>query len=175
MEQYRDSINKVFADPEQSILTDEDLEHFESLHFYPANQSYEVEVRFKRIKKGAEFEMKTTTERLPVYKPYGRVKFKVGKRKFKLTVYQNIEVIKMPGYEDVLFLPFTDLTSGDTSYGGGRYLDMRKSDIEVDGMIDFNLCYNPYCAYNPRYSCPIPPLENHLDIRIEAGVMKWHD
>ena len=72
-------------------------------------------------------------------------------------------------YEDYLFLPFTDKTNGDSSYGGGRYLDLKLP--EGDSIIiDFNQAYNPYCAYNDKYSCPVPPKSNNLDIEVLAGV-----
>ena len=77
-----------------------------------------------------------------------------------------------PGYEDYLFLPFLDNTNGETSYGGGRYVEGRipEGDILV---IDFNKAYNPYCAYNEKYSCPIVPRENSVDENIEAGVKAY--
>jgi uncharacterized protein (DUF1684 family) len=73
-----------------------------------------------------------------------------------------------------LFLPFLDNTNGDTTYGGGRYIDLRIPEGDTIE-IDFNKAYNPYCAYNSRYSCPIVPRENYLDTNIEAGVKKFHD
>ena len=75
-------------------------------------------------------------------------------------------------YKDYLFLPFTDLTNGDTTYGGGRYIDMRIPEKNTI-ILDFNQSYNPYCAYGGNYSCPIPPAENNLDIAITAGVKKF--
>ena len=77
--------------------------------------------------------------------------------------------MKREGYEDYLFLPFLDNTNGVTSYGGGRYIELRIS--KGDSIeIDFNSAYNPYCAYNEKYSCPIVPRENYLDIEVKAGV-----
>ena len=86
----------------------------------------------------------------------------------------KIDLIKKDGYKDYLFLPFSDLTCGKDSYIGGRYIDMRipKSNTVL---IDFNKAYNPYCAYSYKYSCPIVPLDNDLDIEILAGVKKFHD
>jgi len=72
-----------------------------------------------------------------------------------------------------LFLPFTDLTNGTVSYGGGRYIDLKIPEEEDAIVIDFNTAYNPYCAYSPRYSCPIPPEENHLEIEIPVGVKQY--
>ena len=117
--------------------------------------------------------MKTSTSRLPEYKKYGTLYFEIDGKKRKLNLYQNVELIKKPGFEDYLFLPFSDLTCGKESYIGGRYIDMRfpKSDTVL---IDFNTAYNPYCAYNHKYSCPIVPLENDLDVAILAGVKTFH-
>jgi uncharacterized protein len=170
---YRDSINTVFADPEQSILTAQDVDHFSGLHFYKIDESYKVSAVFTPIE-GEEFQMKTSTDRLPVYKPYGKANFMLNGAEHSLTLYQNVEYSKNPEHSDALFLPFTDLSSGDESYGGGRYLDLSTHDLE-NLVIDFNLCYNPYCAYNNRFSCPIPPAENHLVTAVRAGVKKWHD
>jgi uncharacterized protein (DUF1684 family) len=77
----------------------------------------------------------------------------------------------MPQYKDYLYLPFKDFTNGESTYGGGRYLDFKMSDIQENQtiIIDFNKAYNPYCAYSDGYSCPIPPSENHLQVFIEAG------
>ena len=86
-----------------------------------------------------------------------------------MIIYQSDPPIE--GYETSLFLPFMDETNGETSYGGGRYLDLEISDIQSnDVWIDFNQAYNPYCAYSSYYNCPIPPANNYLDIEIKAGV-----
>jgi uncharacterized protein (DUF1684 family) len=68
-----------------------------------------------------------------------------------------------------LFLPFRDATSGRETYGAGRYLEVDPPDADGRVVVDFNLAYNPYCAYNPDWSCPIPPGENWLDVPIRAG------
>jgi uncharacterized protein (DUF1684 family) len=91
-----------------------------------------------------------------------------------VNIYQSKETQAIPGYRDYLFIPFKDMTNGESTYGGGRYIDMRMGDIR-DGsvIIDFNKCYNPWCMYSDGYNCPIPPLENHLEVPIEAGEMIW--
>jgi uncharacterized protein (DUF1684 family) len=118
--------------------------------------------------------MKTSTDRKPLYVKYGELSFTIDDRDLKLNVYKNIELSKKEEYKDYLFLPFSDLTSGKESYIGGKYIDLRipKGDTIV---IDFNTSYNPYCAYNHKYSCPKVPLENDLNIEIKAGVKKFHD
>jgi len=77
-------------------------------------------------------------------------------------------------YRDYLFLPFKDATNGDSTYGGGRYIDIRMSEINNNTLtIDFNKAYNPYCAYSDGFNCPVPPLENHLEVALEAGERKF--
>lgn len=166
---HRDSINAAFKDSSTSILDKKYREKFTELAFYPINEKFRVKAKFKAIKKAKVFEMKTTTKRLPLYKAYGKLYFEINGKALELTVYQSQDLKNKEGYEDYLFIPFTDLTSGEESYGGGRYLDLRIKDLK-NPVIDFNLCYNPYCAYNAKYSCPIPPAENFLDVKIEAGV-----
>lgn len=172
--EYQQKLNKEFADSTSSPLMAEDLKVFKSLDFYPIDQKYIVEAKFVKAKREKVFEMKTTTTRLPKYKKYGELHFTLEGKAFKLNIYQNIDLTKKPGYKDYLFLPFTDLTCGKESYIGGRYLDARipKKDVMI---LDFNKAYNPYCAYNYKYSCPLVPLENDLEIEIKAGVKKFHD
>lgn len=171
---FQDELNSEFAIKEKSPLTDEDRKVFESLDFFPANADFFVVADFRRTKKEKPFKMKTSTDRLPEYVKYGELTFTISGKNFKLNVYRNIELSKRKGFEDHLFLPFSDLTSGKETYIGGRYIDVKipKGDTMV---VDFNTAYNPYCAYNYKYSCPIVPLENDLDIEIKAGVKKFHD
>ncbi|MCK5678470.1 MAG: DUF1684 domain-containing protein, partial [Flavobacteriaceae bacterium] len=91
-----------------------------------------------------------------------------------LEIYQNQKLILTTDYEDYLFLPFTDKTNGESTYGGGRYLDLKIPDGDTT-VIDFNKAYNPYCAYNHKYSCPIPPKANQLDVEINAGVKAYEE
>lgn len=169
IEQHRDSINKLFRNEETSPLTNDDRKVFKGLDFFPADSSYRVRAEFIRTANEKPFLMPTTTERKSVYTKYGELHFKLLNKDHKLNVYQNTEIILTEGYEDYLFLPFTDLTNGEQTYGGGRYIDMRipKNDTIT---IDFNKAYNPYCTYNKKYSCPIVPGENDLDIEVRAGV-----
>jgi len=173
-QEFQNNLNKEYADKKESPLTDKDFKVFKALDFYPINEKFIIEATFLRTKKEKVFGMKTSTTRLPKYKKYGELSFVIDGKKFKLNVYQNIDLSKKEGYEDHLFLPFSDLTCGKESYLGGRYIDMYfpKSETVI---IDFNKAYNPYCAYNHKYSCPIVPLENDLQIEILAGVKKFHD
>ena len=170
---FQTEINKQYADPEDSPLLPEDLETFESLDFYPINIKYRVEAKFIRTPDEKPFEMKTSTDRLPVYVKYGEAHFTLDQKECILTIFQNVDLVKKEEYKDYLFLPYTDITSGDESYGGGRYIDLKTPEGETI-VIDFNKSYNPYCAYNYKYSCPIPPMENRLDVEIRAGVKAFH-
>ena len=172
--EFQKEMNEAFADSLESPLTAEDRVLFETLDFYPVNEKFIVEATFVKAKQQKPFKMKTSTDRTPMYKKYGDLHFEIDGKKFVLQVYQNIELSKRPGFKDYLFLPFSDLTCGKESYIGGRYIDMRIPTSEKV-IINFNKAYNPYCAYNYKYSCPIVPLENDLDIAIEAGVKKFYD
>ncbi|NGX83768.1 DUF1684 domain-containing protein [Aequorivita sp. KMM 9714] len=165
-------LNNEFANPETTILTPEDFRTFKELEFYPIDEKYIVNARFVRTPNEKPFLMPTTTDRTPEYVKYGEAHFSIDGKEFVLSLFKNTQPYNEPGYEDYLFLPFTDLTSGAGSYGGGRYLDQRIPEGDTF-VIDFNKAYNPYCAYNPKYSCPIPPKENDLLIRIEAGVKNF--
>lgn len=160
--------NREFLDLAQSPLLPEEIADFSGLKYFPANPNYKVIATFQRVEMPITFRMKTTTDRQPEYLTFAKITFELMDKTLSLNVYQNVELSLKPGYEDYLFVPFTDETSADGSYGGGRFMDLRQptsNTIEVD----FNKAYNPYCAYNHKYSCPIPPSENHLPVKIKAG------
>lgn len=170
IETIQQQLNAHYTNPETTVLKPEDFEKFEGLEFYPIALEYRVEATFVRTPDEEPFYMPTTTERLPLYVKYGELFFTWEGKQHQLDIFENLEP-KKEEYKDYLFLPITDLTSGDGSYGGGRYLDVKKSEVAQGKVVlDFNKLYNPYCAYNEKYSCPIPPAQNDLPIRIEAGV-----
>lgn len=171
---FQKGMNEHYQDSIKSPLQKKDLKDFHGLDFYVPNEKYFVVAKFIKSKKEKPFEMKTTTDRKPVYVKYGEVHFEIDGKKLQLNVYRNIAFSKNKEYKNHLFLPFTDDTCGIDSYGGGRYIDLKipKGNQIV---IDFNKAYNPYCAYNPSYSCPIVPSENNLEIEVLAGVKKFHD
>jgi len=170
---FQDTLNIQYADTAESPLIKEDLLTFKSLDFYPIDKIFKVKAKFTRTKNSVPFKMKTTTKRAPIYEKYGEVSFKINGKQIKLNVYQSHRLRDMEKYKNYLSLPFTDETSGKTSYGGGRYVDLT---IPFGNtiIIDFNKSYNPYCAYNHKYSCVVPPAENHIPIEIKAGVMKYN-
>lgn len=174
VKKFQDELNAEYADAKTSPLMAEDLANFKSLDFFPANETFFVVAQFSRTPKEKPFEMKTSTDRKPVYVKYGEVAFVIDGKSFKLNVYRNIELSKQKKYKDYLFLPFSDLTSGNESYIGGKYIDLKLPKGNTIA-IDFNTSYNPYCAYSHKYSCPKVPLENDLNIEIKAGVKKFHD
>ncbi len=166
---FQEKLNKEFSSKEESPLTEEDLAVFEALEFFPIDSNFIVTASLTFHKNSKPFKMKTTTDRLPIYKLYATARFQLNGKDYSLDIYQNEKLLLTPDYEDYLFLPFTDLTNGESSYGGGRYIDLRLP--EGDSIvIDFNQSYNPYCAYNEKYSCPIPPKSNHLKTKILAGI-----
>lgn len=171
---YQDQLNIEYADQEHSPLTEEGLEHFEGLPFYEIDPSFCVDAKFKKVRKPKTFEMKTTTDRLPVYDVYAYVIFELGGVKHKVPVYQSHKLREMDEFKSYLFLPFNDPTNGGETYGGGRFLDLEIPEGKTI-VIDFNRAYNPYCAYNGKYSCPVPPKENYIEVPIRAGVMAPED
>ena len=166
---FQAEMNEEFANPAHSPLIKEDLKNFESLSFFPINSKYKVKAKFVKTQNAFPFGMPTTTDRMPEYVKYGTLHFTIDSQKLQLTLYQNIELVKKEEYKNSLFLPFGDATNGDGSYGGGRYIDMQIPETD-EIIIDFNKSYNPYCAYNHKYSCPKIPVENILNIKIKAGV-----
>jgi hypothetical protein len=174
VEKFQKELNTEYADAKTSPLTSEDLATFKALEFYPINEKLFVVAKFVRTENEKPFEMKTSTNRKPMYVKFGEAHFEIDGKPFQLNIYQNIELSKKEEYKDYLFLPFSDLTCGKESYIGGKYIDMKTPKGETI-VIDFNTSYNPYCAYNPKYSCPKVPLENDLKIEIKAGVKKFHN
>jgi len=159
---------------DDSPLLKKDKRKFKGLKYFEPNLDYRVDAKFVKTGDPTLFKMKTTTTRLPEYSVYGVLHFNLLGTAFTLNVYRSPEVNSKPGYEDYLFVPFTDLTNGNETYDVGRYLEMRIPEGD-SVVIDFNLAYNPYCSYNPGYSCPIPPKENHLPVEIRAGEKKFKD
>ena len=166
---FQSHLNAEYSDPEKSPLTAKDLKNFKGHDFYPINKNLKVTARFERKENAVPFLMKTTTERLPTYEIYGVATFVFEDQTYRLNIYQSHRLRETEEYKNHLFLPFTDLTNGNETYGGGRFIDLEIPDGDAI-IIDFNKAYNPYCAYNSKYSCPIPPKENELPIAIKAGV-----
>ncbi|WP_338767893.1 DUF1684 domain-containing protein [Bernardetia sp. ABR2-2B] len=174
---FQEEMNSSYKNAKESPLEESERKKFQSLPFFKIDESYKVEADFVRTTDGKPFEMQTTTDRKPIYQKFGEVSFELLGKRHILNVYQSQDLSKKEEYKNYLFLPFTDLSNGQESYYGGRYIDLQIPEREAaDGQeldkitIDFNKAYNPYCAYNHKYSCPIPPKENHLDVKVLAGV-----
>lgn len=168
---YQKNLNAQYADPYNSPLPKYALASFKALPFYEWNENFRVIASVKRTPEAPLFVMQTTTDRKPLYQQYAILNFIIEGQHIQLNLYRSQESKYSMEYRDYLFLPFKDLTNGETTYEGGRFLDVFISDIVNDQIVlDFNKAYNPYCAYNHKYSCPVPPVENHLEIAIKAGV-----
>ena len=167
--EWQKEINADFKDATTSPLNEKDRKTFVGLEFFAFDSTYVVTATLTRTPDEKPFKMKTTTDRLPNYVKYGVIEFQLKGKTNQLNIYQNLDLLNKEGYEDYLFLPFLDNTNGDTSYGGGRYVESSIPEGEKI-TIDFNKAYNPYCAYNDKYSCPIVPRVNYLPLLVEAGV-----
>lgn len=167
--EWQREMNADFKDASKSPLKDKDRKNFTGLDFYKYDSTYVVKASLKRTPDTQWFKMKTTTDRESEERVFGILSFELKGKMYQLNVYQGKESMTTEGYEDYLFLPFLDDTNGSGSYAGGRYIDLRIPDGDIL-FIDFNTAYNPYCAYDEKYSCPIVPRENYLDTEVKAGV-----
>lgn len=157
---------RFFKTSQDSPLTTEQQMSFKELSYFPVDIAYRVSARYQRLEKPVEFRIQTSTGHQRVYVTIGRLDFTLAGQALTLFAYQ--EKGQEANGRNSLFVPFTDQTTGKDTYAAGRYLDLPepKGDSVV---LDFNLAYNPYCAYNYNFSCPVPPPENQLDAAIKAG------
>ncbi len=176
VQRHQDSLEEVYTNPQTSILKGKALRTFKGLAFYEIDSNFRVSATFTKSENEKPFPMATSTGIPRMYITYGEISFELFDKTYQLTIYQNpafTEVANHP-YKDHLMLGFTDYTSGDGSYGGGRYVDVLISQIKNNRVdIDFNKAYNPYCAYTEGYSCAIPPEDNDLKVRVAAGVKDY--
>jgi len=164
---YREEYKKDFLSDPRAPLKEADLQY---LDFFPELPKAVITAEFQLTPAEQPFEMPTYSGVTRTYRKWGIASFTWGPFSSNLVLYENMTNKSNPLYKDYLFLPFKDNTNGETTYGGGRYLNMSKADTE-DGKItiDFNKAYNPWCAYSDGFNCPIPPLDNKLPYAIEAG------
>lgn len=139
---------------------------FAGLDYFAPDTSFRIKARFIQYGMVRSATIETNTDRRPVYEEIGEFIFIISGVKDTLRAY------RIPG-DTNLFVPFNDPTNGHTTYPTGRYLDLPIPDNE-QAVLDFNLAYNPYCAYNSRYSCPIPPPANKIQVPVQAGERKFH-
>lgn len=166
---FQQKLNAEFKDPETSPLPDRFRMDFESLDFFSPDTNYIIKAEFTRTPDALPFSMPTNTERKSTEVLYGVAKFRMNGKEHQLEIYQTPELKTQEKYKDYLFLPFTDATNGKETYGGGRYLDLKIPNGNTI-VLNFNKAYNPYCAYNKKYSCPLVPSVNNLDVKVYAGV-----
>jgi len=164
LEAFREAKNQFFSGHSQSPLTRAQRSQFKGLNYFPENPALSLEVQVEVFPEQEEIEMQTSSGDVQYYRRYGRFQFEVDGQPVELTIYAN-------GAD--YFLPFVDSLAGAETYPAGRYLEPEPLE---DGrfLIDFNLAYNPYCAYNDRWSCPLTPFENRLQVAVRAGEKLFH-
>jgi len=151
---------------ERAPLTADDTSF---LDFFPPDPAYRLIADFTPTPEAEPFEMPTSSGKTKTFVQYGWARFAFGTDTLQLAIYRNLTLL-MDIYKNHLFLPFKDWSNGECTYGGGRYLDLSTEDIAGGKIeLDFNLAYNPWCAFADGYNCPIPPSVNHLNAAIEAG------
>lgn len=162
LDRFRQNKDEYFRDDPHSPLLPEQQARFEGLDYFPENPDLQFEVELDRDAVSHDpIEMDTTTGERQTYIPAGKLHLTVEAQAVDLVLYRQPD-------RGRYFLPFRDGSSGAESYELGRYLDPQE---KPDGtlIVDFNYAYNPYCAYNDRWTCPIPPAENHVNVPIRAG------
>ena len=164
IESQRQEKNEEFKNSEDTPITKDQQELFTSLSYFPIAEKYKVKAEFHRNSREQKVKMAITDGSQREYYVFGNAHLHLEGKEIDVTVYKPV----VSDDDDYLFIPFYDLTSSELTYGGGRYVEPKF----IDGAtleIDFNTAYNPYCAYNPTYRCPIPPRENNLNVSILAG------
>jgi uncharacterized protein (DUF1684 family) len=161
---HRDETDRFMQASANSPLPEASRRSFTGLNYFPADSAYVVEAMLVPLEGQAEMLVSTSTGNEERYIQHSYAEFEWDGGKHRLLLLQS------PGrtFGNRLFLAFTDQTSGTETYGGGRYLEVYPQ-TETRATIDFNMAYNPYCVYDPRYSCALPPSENHLDFPVLAG------
>ena len=164
MADHRQEIDNFMRDDAESPLPDSLKAEFSGLNYFAADAAYKVKARLERIEELETLTVGTSDGKQVNYRKYAWAHFTIKDTPLRLLLLRSLD----PNDNDYLFLPFGDRTNGEESYGGGRYLDLdlpRGRNL----VLDFNKAYSPYCAYNPSYSCPLPPSENRLPISVLAG------
>jgi hypothetical protein len=159
LDDFRKAKDEYFAHDETSPLRPQQREGFEGLSYFPGNPDLRLEVEVVPFPEKELVQLPTSTGDVKSYTRYGRFAFTIAGEEAQLTLFNS---------EHGFFLLFVDSLAGAETYGAGRYLEPQQG---PDGkfLVDFNYAYNPYCAYNDMWSCPIPPAENRLRVPIRAG------
>ncbi|MFQ5824429.1 MAG: DUF1684 domain-containing protein [bacterium] len=167
IQKHRIEKNQFFKNSENSPLPKTHKKDFQGLSYFTIDLKYRFEVTLHKYKEKKTTRIITSAGTLRNAVKYGYFEFKMEGKKCKLQVYKMLDIQdKFPNY---LFVPFMDVTTGKESYSGGRYIDLEEIHSGIY-ILDFNMAYNPSCAYGKEgYACPIPPVENKLDVEIRAG------
>lgn len=164
LKEFRREKDNFFAYHSRSPLTKEQQKAFKGLAYFPENPDLCFETAIQRVANPEEVHIQTSTGETRIYRRYGKFSFEVDGQQAELTIFAD---------SDGFFLPFVDSLAGDETYPAGRYLEPEVLE-NGDFLIDFNMAYNPYCAYNERWSCPLTPQENRLKVPIRAGEKNFH-
>ena len=163
--EQRTSKNSFFKNDPNSPLLEEDRPGFIELKYYDPDLDYKFTGQILKYEDQEIVEMLTSTSELRKFYKYGYFTFNIDGSDHSLQLYKEVEESTHDPY---YFIPFKDLTNGTETYPAGRYLDIPITENDII-TVDFNVAYNPYCVYSPYYSCPLPPMENHLKVHISAG------
>jgi len=168
VERFREGRDRDFRDPNLTPLTNFDFAKFKGLEYFAVDEKYLVKAKFEKTADEKIFTIPTSVGTSRKFYKYGVLTFELNGTNHSLTVFQS-ETAKKDEYKKLVFVPFRDLTNGKETYGAGRYMDL-KMPVGEEVMLNFNLAYNPSCAYGREdFSCPIPPKENFLQTEIKAG------
>ena len=167
LSEFRKAKDDLFRVDPQSPLSRDQQKEFHALNYYPENPKLRFELPLEKSEKPERIVMSTSTGGEQDYFHVGQIRFTVERQAVLLQVYVSVS-------GGNYFIPFVDATAPGETYGAGRYVE---PEVTGEGLlqVDFNLAYNPYCAYNDRWSCPIPPRANRISARIEAGEKKYHE
>ncbi|WP_343605089.1 DUF1684 domain-containing protein [Fluviicola sp.] len=169
---YADSLTKAREKNEaeflQQVLNEEERKIHPEICFFPIDTNFMVMADFTR-EVGPAFVMPMSKARTVYYRKVGYLSFKIHDTLCKLNVYQNLDLAGKKAYKNYYFVPFKDGTTGISTYGAGKYMDCYFGKKAKKVKLDFNASYHPYCAYSDRYSCPIVPPENRIDVSVTAG------
>lgn len=170
IERERAAKNIFFKSDPDSPIPPNDRPQFKGLDFYPVDPSLKYSVRLIRYQSPEQVRLGTNTGEIRSGLRYGYFEFQVQGQTCRLQVYRLEDA---SADSAGLFIPFRDSTAGIETYATGRYLDLKENTSGIYEL-DFNRAYNPSCAYNEEYSCPVPPTENTLRVPIRAGEKKYH-
>lgn len=174
--QIRHQKDQFFATSPDAPIPPGERGQFQGLRYFEPDLSYRVEAELSYFDDQEEVQLGTTSGRLRRYYRSGEARFRLEGQDCRLTFYKPITPPDYDGPEITsLFLPFRDATTGQESYGAGRYLEVEEESADNGRLvIDFNLAYSPWCAYNELYSCVLPPEENRLPVPVRAGERSYH-